>query len=447
MNVLVVDDDPAIGRSLQLQLRCHGHEVEVAETAAAGLEAARLHSPQVVFLDLQLPDQHGLEVLPELLRREPAPLVVIITGRQDMQATIGAIRCGAFDYIRKPLDLDDVLLALTKAAHHVAQSGDSVPLSGAHTPAREIIGKSRGIIEVLTQVAHCSAVRVNVLIEGESGTGKELVARAIHEASAPGRPFVAINCVALAAGVWESEMFGHERGAFTGADRTHRGRLELAGDGSAFLDEVGDLAPDMQGKLLRVLQEREFERVGGTAHIPLEARIIAATNRDLRAMVGEGRFREDLLHRLEVARIHVPPLRQRQEDIPLLVEALLQRISGAFGRPIRAISEEALERLERHDWPGNVRELENVLMRSVAFCCGDVLTSVEVPQSEGGASGKQGGATRWRLEEAERDHLRQALEHFAWNVSQTARALDISPTTLRKKIRDYGLEKRNEPSP
>lgn len=440
--VLVIDDDPAIGRSLQLQLRAHGCEVECTTSARSGLEQAVRMPPDLVFLDLQLPDGDGLDLIPELLTLKPEPVVVVITGLQDMQATISAIRSGAFDYIRKPLDLDDILLVVAKASHRSSEEAVSVAISDFQVPPHEIVGKSRGIIEVLTKVARFSEVQVSVLIEGESGTGKELVARAIHEASAPSRPFVAVNCVALASGVWESEMFGHERGAFTGADRRHRGRLEVAEDGTVFLDEIGDLPLELQGKLLRVLQEREFERVGGTEAVAFRARIVAATHRDVRTKVVDGTFREDLLHRLEVARIHIPPLRNRREDIPLLVEALLRRIATAFNRDLRAIAEDVLRQLQQHDWPGNVRELENVLMRAVASGQDEVLSSVDLPDSIETGSRPTHQISRWRLRDAESEHIRVALEHFAWNISHTARALEVSPTTLRKKIKDYALHRQ-----
>jgi len=446
--VLVIDDDPAIGRSLQLQLEGQECEVAVETTAAAGLKRASLQHPDLVFLDLQLPDRDGLDLIEPLSAAPNKPAVVVITGRQDMSATITAIRRGALDYIRKPLDLDEILLALEKVSRRNPQRGKTVPLSGRELPPREIIGKSREIIQVLKQVARFSQVRVSVLIEGESGTGKELVARALHQASAPGKKMVTVNCAALAQGVFESEMFGHERGAFTGADAEHHGHLEVAADGTVFLDEVGDLPLEMQGKLLRVLQEHEYQRVGGTEVLPFQARILAATHRDLAAMVREGAFREDLYHRLEVARITVPPLRARIEDLPLLVEALLNRISKAFGRTLRGISEVALHRLSGYAWPGNVRELENVLMRSVAACTGDVLTQVDLPEPrQEAADGSPPRTSSWRLQDAEQDHVRRALENFGWNISRTARALEVSPTTLRKKIRDYDLEPKGPARP
>ena len=437
--VLVIDDDPAIGRSLQLQLEDQGCQVAVANTGAAGLERAGQFHPDLVFLDLQLPDRDGLDLIQELSESSSRPAVVVITGRQDMQATITAIRRGALDYIRKPLDLDEILLSLEKVSRQNSERGKTVLLSGQEPPRREIIGKSRAIIQVLKQVAQFSEVHVGVLIEGESGTGKELVARALHEASGADRPLVAVNCAALAQGVFESEMFGHERGAFTGADRQHHGHFEVAQDGSVFLDEIGELPLEMQAKLLRVLQEKEYQRVGGSALLPFRARIIAATHRDLHAMVEQGSFRDDLLHRLEVAKISVPPLRAHIEDLPLLAEALLNRISNAFGRSLTGISERALERLRQHHWPGNVRELENVLMRSVASCRADVLSMVDLPEPQSADRKAQEQLPGWRLQDAERHHVRQALARFDWNISQTARALEVSPTTLRKKIKDYDL--------
>ncbi|MEW6746088.1 MAG: sigma-54 dependent transcriptional regulator [Planctomycetota bacterium] len=443
--VLVIDDDKAICRSLQIQLGSRGHTVEVALTGQAGLEQARSSPPDIVFLDLRLPDTHGLEILQRLLSAIPNASVIMITGEQDMNATIEAVRFGAFDYIRKPLDLDEILGAIDKAGRRLVHfdESDLVPIAATTGAPREIVGKDRGIIDVLKQVARVSATSVTVLIEGESGTGKELVARAIHGASCPDEPFVAFNCSAVVPTLWESEIFGHEKGAFTGADRRKIGKLELAGKGSVFFDEIGDMSLELQAKLLRALQEREFERVGGTEMVPLRARVMAATHRDMEAMVAEKCFRADLMHRLTVARIRVPPLRERPGDIRLLVEHLLGRINAFLNRSIRAISRSALERLEAYDWPGNVRELENVLMRSVAQCDGDILEHIDCPRADLSSAEREPASAQVAgiktLRDAEREHVLLALERMGWNITHTAKALAISPTTLRKKIADYGL--------
>jgi len=438
--ILVIDDDPGIGRSLQLHLTGAGHEVHTAPTAGDGLDAAATHHPQVVFLDLKLPDRSGLDVLPELLGGKRPPAVVMISGQQDMQATIEAIRLGALDYIRKPLALDDVTLAVEKAARRLIVSQRPGPVSPSVEPVgpREIVGRSRAIVEVLKQVAQFSQSRVTVLVRGESGSGKELVARAIHQAASPEEPFVAVNCSALVPTLLESELFGHEKGAFTGAHERKPGKLELAGVGTVLFDEIGDMSTDLQAKLLRAVQEREFEPVGGTRPVPLKARLVASTHRDLEAMVAAGTFREDLLFRLNVARIDVPPLRERMEDLDLLARHLLARTAAGMGRPVTRITDEAIERLRTHDWPGNVRELENALTRAVATATGDVLAPEDVRIDPRQAPRARAVEVQ-PLREAEKAHVAAALDATGWNISRTARLLEVSPTTLRKKIADYRL--------
>jgi two-component system response regulator AtoC len=440
--ILVIDDDQALCRSLQIQLAAHDHQVQYAHRASDGLELVSAFVPDLVLLDLGLPDGSGLGVLPGIRERSTAP-VAMITGRQDMKSTIEAMRHGAFDYLRKPFVLDDVLLLLEKArrAATSAQPGDAaVSAAIVSEESHEIIGSDPRIQELIKEIGLLSRSPVTVLIEGESGTGKELVARALHNAGAPGQPFVAINCSAVVATLLESELFGHERGAFTGADSRKLGKLELAGQGTLFLDEIGDMDVALQAKLLRVLQERTFERVGGVKSIPFRARVVAATHRDLRRMAAEGDFREDLLFRLAVSRLSVPPVRERRGDIRILVQHLLGRIARELHRPVRGAEESAIAKLQSYDWPGNVRELENVLTRAVALSRGTVLRADELELTLGARSEvKHEPGEVVPLQEAERRHVQQALVACAWNITQTARALQISPTTLRKKIADYGL--------
>ncbi len=444
--ILIVDDDQALARSLEIQLGTLRHEVRTAYTAADGIGTFGDFDPSIVFLDLNLPDRSGLDVLKEMLARAPHSAILMITGTQDMAATIEAIRAGAFDYIRKPLDIDDITIAIEKADRHVRSlrsSSTAAPATPDVPPLRprEIVGRSGAIMNVIKSVGLVSRSRVTVLIEGESGTGKELVARAIHDAGTSGDPFVAINCSAIVPTLLESELFGHEKGAFTGADATKIGKLELAGSGTVFLDEVGDLAIDVQGKLLRAIQEREFERVGGVNAIPLGARIVAATHRDLEALVRDGAFREDLYFRLAVTRIPIPPLRERREDIALITDTLLGRIVGdletaASGKTAHTLSEGAREKLQSHDWPGNVRELENALTRAIAMSRATTIEAEAISFDAPARSGVVGP-----LHEAEREHVRRALESMGWNITRTAKRLEISQTTLRKKISDYGLER------
>ena len=443
MQILVIDDDHALCRTLQIHLERANHTVAVAFSAREGIEALESKPIEVVFIDLQLPDFSGLDVLRRLEEIESEPFAVMITGTQDTRATIEAVRLGAFDYLRKPLDLDAVLVTIEKAAERLRKpvSKQVTTVASVEDGPHEIVGANPKIIEVLKQVALCSKNRFPVLIEGESGTGKEMVARVLHETSTPGRPFVGINCAAIVATLLESELFGHDKGSFTGADATKIGKLEVAADGTIFFDEIGDMSPDLQAKLLRTLQECEFERVGGTASLPLEARVLAATHRDLRALVAEGRFREDLFYRLAVTTIHLPPLRERRSDVPLLARHLLAQVTKDLDKTVEAIEDSALRQLQTHDWPGNVRELRNVIMRACVLARTEVITKDDIVSSmEGGVPRSvEAPAEIPTLREVEKRHIEVALHHTGWNVSRTAGLLGISRVTLRKKIKDYQI--------
>ncbi len=443
MQILVIDDDHALCRTLQIHLERADHTVALAFSGGEGIAALESTPVDLVFIDLQLPDLSGLDVLRRLEEIECDPFAVMITGTQDMRATIEAVRLGAFDYIRKPLDLDAVLVTIEKAAQQLRKpvSKQVTSIEGVENGPHEIVGADPKIIEVLKQVGLCSENHFPVLIEGESGTGKEMVARVLHETSTPGRPFVGINCAAVVATLLESELFGHEKGSFTGADSTKTGKLEFAADGTVFFDEIGDMSPDLQAKLLRTLQESEFERVGGTASLPLRARVVAATHRDLRALVAEGRFREDLFYRLAVTTIHLPPLRERRSDLPLLARHLLAQVTRNIDKTVEAIEDGALKQLQTHDWPGNVRELRNVIMRACMLARTEVITKDDIVSSmEGGVPQSAAApAEILSLREAEKRHVEAALHHTDWNVSHTAGLLGISRVTLRKKIKDYQI--------
>ena len=360
------------------------------------------------------------------------------------------MRAGAQDYIHKPLNLDELehtvqnALALEDSRRKPALIADLA----RGEPGEKIIGRSRAMVEVHKLIGLASRGRANVLITGESGTGKELVARAIHRYTSPDEPFIPVNCSALAPTLLESELFGHERGAFTGATQGKPGRFELAGAGTLFLDEIGDLDLSLQVKLLRVLQERTFERVGGTRSLGFDARVVCATHRDLLAMVREGTFREDLYYRLKVVEIPLPPLRERREDIELLVEHLLIRINRELRRTVIRVPEELMERLRRYDWPGNVRELENRLTAGVMLSPGDTL-QVELPEPEEAGTdrlkveGEGVGKDPWNrsLAEVEREHIRRVLRVWGGNLGKACEVLGISRPTLRRKMQEYGLEK------
>jgi DNA-binding NtrC family response regulator len=441
--ILIVDDDRSIRRTLEKFLGGEGHTVATAQDAPGAIAAA--DGSELMLLDLGLPGGSGFDVLTALVDRAHAPTVVVVTARDDMQSTVKAIQLGAYEYLVKPVDIDRLREVVTSALESRASRESLVELvpREAH-PVGDILGKSTPIRDVWKQIGAVSTTRAPVLITGESGTGKELVARAIHAASADReRPFVAVSCTALAPGVLESELFGHVKGAFTGAVADRPGRFELSGKGTLFLDEIAEIPLELQAKLLRVLQERTFERVGDARSIALEARIIAATHRDLGQMVARGTFREDLYYRLRVVEIGLPPLRERATDIPILVEGLLAKINHDLGKDIRFVTPAALARLQGHAWPGNVRELENTLTRAVVLAKTDVLDETLLPlatPSEAPALPETDG-TLPTLREIERRHILRVLVHTGWNKRRACAVLDISRPTLDRKIEEYSLRK------
>lgn len=443
MRILAIDDDVALGRSLQIHLARAGHQVDVVYTVADALDRLIGGGFDLAFVDLNLPDGTGLDILGRLRDIRHNTLSVMITGAQDSKSTIEALRLGAFDFIRKPLDLDAVMLTVDKATHHFEQgaSGTAIPI---HLPAgqgpHEIVGAHPGIIDVLKQIAMSAESRIPVLIQGETGTGKELVARALHQSGSPSAPFVAVNCSAVVSTLLESELFGHAKGAFTGADTDKPGKMEIAGDGTIFFDEIGDMSYDLQAKLLRVLQEKEFERVGSSKPIAFRARVVAATHRNLKAMANEKKFRDDLYYRLAVSTIEVPPLRERQSDIPKLAENMLARLGQELHKEIQGIDEPALKHLSNYDWPGNIRELNNVLTRAVLLVRGPIITESIVHTAMGHTPPSIPPPGEFKsLREAEKDHVLEALSLTDWNISKASELLDITRVTLRKKIEDYGL--------
>ena len=450
--ILVVDDDRSIRRTLEKFLVGEGYEVATAQDAPGAIAAA--DAADLMLLDLGLPGGSGFDVLTALADRARPPTVVVVTARDDMQSTVKAIQLGAYEYLVKPLDIDR-LRSVVKLALDSRGARDRLEAFVTSAEPRlvgDILGKSPAIRDVWKQIGAVSTTRAPVLITGESGTGKELVARAIHVSSTDReRPFVAVNCTALAPGVLESELFGHVKGAFTGAIADRPGRFELAGKGTLFLDEVAEIPLELQAKLLRVVQERTFERVGDARPLALEARIIAATHRDLAGMVARGTFREDLFYRLRVVEIALPPLRDRTGDIPILVEGLLAKINRDLDKDVRYVTPAALARLSGHAWPGNVRELENMLTRAVVLAKTDVLDETLLPIGAGAAPvGDAAGEADAdgelpTLRELERRHIIRVLAHTEWNKRRTCAILDISRPTLDRKIDEYGL-RREEPS-
>ncbi|MEA3278251.1 MAG: sigma-54 dependent transcriptional regulator [Pseudomonadota bacterium] len=446
--ILIIDDDLASCRTLQLHLTSQGQAVTLAHSADEGLAAAVADPPELVILDIRMPGKSGLEVLPELKQRLPQTQVIMITAFHDMESTIEAMQKGAEDYIHKPIDIDELDTAIDKllCAPDFAD-GLTITLSGPGSDSPlTMVGRSREMKEVFKTIGLVAKGPATVLISGESGTGKELVARAIHRCGGhPDGPLVAVNCAALVETLLESDMFGHEKGSFTGAVSRQIGKFALARDGTIFLDEVGELSPSMQAKLLRVLQYKEFTPLGAKETEYSNARVITATNVDLGQKVADGGFREDLFYRLQVVNIHLPPLRERGEDIVPLVQTLLARINRELNRNVSHVSAEVMSCLERHSWPGNVRELENVLMKGVALCPGNTLTpdllpeDIRVAEAQGADNEFGKPVERWSLEEIEKVHVRRVLQSTRWHRGQACEVLGVSRPRLRRMMRQFGI--------
>lgn len=453
ITVLVADDDPATRSNLALLLRSEGYIVREAADGDAAAEALADPAVAAALLDLKMPNRDGLAVLREHADRADEVPVVVITAYGGSSAAIEAMKLGAYDYLTKPFDLDEVLFTIRRALTQRAlveqvHALSANPLLDDPDPDEdELVGRSAGMVAVFKAIGRIAGADEPVLILGESGTGKELVANAVHRNSnRTGGPFIKVNCAALSPTLLESELFGHERGAFTGAVTRRRGRFEQAHRGTLFLDEVGELGIDLQAKLLRVLQAGTFERVGGEETLSVDVRVVAATNRDLKARVAAGEFREDLYYRLDVFTISLPPLRDRKEDIPHLADHIIRQLSRRHGWPGLALAPDAIEELTRRPWPGNVRELRNVLTRSALLVRGRVVRAADLDAREhpGSPARLSGGETntldlRGALAETERRVIAQALAQMAWNRTQAARVLGISRRQLFDKIRIYGL--------
>jgi two-component system response regulator AtoC len=440
--ILIVDDDPDILELLRLAISRSGCEVLTAMTDKEALDIIEGRSPEVAFVDIRLGKSSGLDLLNEIKRLYPDTTVIIMTGYQDMGTTIKAMQGGAFDYISKPIDTFQ-LIGLIEKAVEAKKIGIPSPEPLWHG-TKEIVGKSRVMEEVYKLIGLASQNKATVLIQGETGTGKELIARAIHQYSPQkGKPFIAVNCSALTENLLESELFGHEKGAFTGATQRHRGKFEMADGGTIFLDEIGDIPLSIQVKLLRVLQEREFERVGGEETIRVDVRVVAATNRDMPKLVADGRFREDLYYRLKVITINLPPLRERKEDIPLLVDYFIGKSNSELHKEIKGVAPDVMNAFLTCYWKGNVRELENVVSRSVLMARGSVIFKEHIPELQATPAkvtvAGEDMAVR-PLDEVEREAIERVLRFTNWNKSRACELLKIPRPRLDRKIKKYGLE-------
>lgn len=445
--ILIIDDERPLLQTLEMFLTEKGYAVRCAVSATEGLKQCNVFDPHVIILDIRLPDINGLDVLQDLIRNGRRN-IIIITAYHDMDITIKAIKLGAFEYIPKPIDVEELDRAIDKAIKSLnsGRIAEDVSIGPSSTyEDGKIIGKARGMKEIFKAIGVLSENRVTVLIEGETGTGKELIARAIH-CNSPYReqPFQAIDCSTIVETLLESELFGHEKGAFTGASSSKKGKFELAGEGTIFLDEIAEIPFELQSKLLRFLQEKEFERLGGEKKIKSNARIITATNKDLRKLVEAGSFREDLYYRLNVATIKVPPLRERKSDIPLLVEHILRKINGELGKGIKKVEEEALNRIMDYDWPGNVREMENVLTHVAINTQGEVILEEAITPMLGEKfqnrqNQKDVLNNKQKLKDIEKGHIIEVLNRTHWRLGKACELLGISRPTLRHKIRAYEI--------
>ena len=441
-SILIIEDDALVRKTLASQLAKQGFEVVAAGTGEEGVLAFVEVAPDLVLLDVRLPDADGLDVLRRIKDKNRRAVILVMTAFDDMKTTIEAIKLGAFEYLVKPLDATELELTIDKAFQVRAleeKVSYLVEEKQKEYTIDNIIGRSAGMRAVFKLIGSVANTRANVLIQGESGTGKELVAKAIHYNS-PWReePFIVINCSAISDTLLESELFGHVKGAFTDAHCETRGKFEIAGKGTLFLDEVGDVSPNLQSKLLRVIESRDFMKVGGEKVLKTEARIIAATNQNLRGLIENGKFREDLYYRLKVVEIQLPPLRDRREDIPDLIAYLLEKINRELRRNVRKVPPDVMRALTETPWKGNVRELENALTRAVILAKGDVVLKENLPLDT--EEKRSFSDELVPLDRVEKDYIQHVLSSVKGSKTRASQILGISRPTLDKKIKEYGLD-------
>jgi two-component system, NtrC family, response regulator AtoC len=459
LQILVADDEPNMRKVLRAMLEHDGYDVHLAEDGAAALDVLANNHVDVLITDLRMPEIDGMELLKRVHGTRESMPVIMITAHGTVDTAVEAIKLGAFDYITKPFDRKALREIVAKAARTCELQEKEVAVERDTAGRFRIIGRAKSMQEIFQMIDRVAATPSTVLITGESGTGKELIARALHENSdRKEKPYIRVNCAAIPPTLIESELFGYEKGAFTGAESPKPGRFELADGGTLFLDEIGEVSLEMQVKLLRAIQEGEFERVGGVTTTRVNVRLITATNQDLRARIAAGHFREDLYYRLNVVHIHLPPLRERQEDVVLLAEHFLAKYNERLGKKIKEIDEAAMRFLTTYQWPGNIRELENVFERCVLFCDDDAIGVAHLPPDVRGneAGGEAGpglvlseedlrieGGLKDQVKAAtanlEKQFIVRALEQTSRNVTRAAQLLKISRKSLQTKMKEFGL--------
>ena len=451
--ILLVDDEPQILQALSGLLQDEDFEVLTAPEGETALRLVREASPDLVMLDIALPGRDGLEILQDLKEQHPTLPVIMISAFGSVENAVRATRLGAYDFIEKPPHADKILLSIRNALEMARLSEENLRLRQQAVPFREIIGNSAAIQEVRDKLRLVAPTAASVLITGENGTGKELVARALHfQSRRAHRPFVEVNCAAIPEDLIESELFGHEKGAFTGATSRRQGKFDLAHEGTLFLDEIGDMSLKTQAKILRILEEQRFERVGGGRPIQVDVRVVAATNKNLQEEIDKGNFREDLYHRINVIPLHVPPLRDRREDIPLLANYFLKELAHESQAPPKTLTPRALEVLSHRPWPGNVRELKNFIWRVSVLTASPIIDLDDLHLERESANAYQGGVgallTLPDFREArarfEREYLKLKLEEHRGSVSATAEAIGLERSHLYRKLRAYGLDAGRE---
>jgi len=450
-NILIVDDEETILQSLEGILTDEGFEVQSASNGREALERVGEELPDLVLLDIWMPEMDGIDALVRIKEAYPHLQVIMMSGHGTIETAVKATKLGAYDFIEKPLSLEKVLLAINNALEHCRLEEEIHLLKEKDEKRYRITGSSTVVRGLKEQIRIVAPTNAWVLISGENGTGKELVAHTIHRTSKRSRKtMVEVNCAAIPEELIESELFGHEKGAFTGANTMKRGKFDLAHESTLFLDEIGDMSLKAQSKTLRILQEQQFERVGGNKTIRVDVRVIAATNKDLEAEIEKGNFREDLYYRLNVIPIRVPPLRERAADVPELVQEFAREISGSTNLPLKRFSEGAVELLKRYHWPGNVRELKNLVERLVIMTAAPEVREEDIPEPyrtlrsrEAGPESDLGAFETYRDAKAEfeKTFLEKKLREFNGNVTQTAEAIGIERSNLHKKIKAYGLDK------